>query len=600
MANTISPADQYKTLLSKYTEENRALKSQLRLISISRLIVFLIGGFLIYYLLDTNAAVLVSVFILTVAIFLSLVKFHSAKSSKSKHLTQLIKINENELKALENDFSFAENGDEYINSNHSFTFDLDIFGNSSVFQFLNRACTLAGKNILAKWISNPFVERNNILSRQAAIQELKKDINWRQNFIATGNRWKEKSNDKGSITEWANEEAIYYTKTKYKLLVAIVPALTIAIIILASLKVIPSSLVLMAIFTQWAIIGANTRKITRIQEMLGKKVKVFDKYSKLIKQIEETPFEASYLKDLQNGISKNKIKASTSLLRLSKILKAFEFRYNLLVAFFLNSFFLWDLISVMRLEKWKLELKNQLPIWFDTIGSFDALLSLSNFSYNNPEYAFPEIDTKEGSLHAENLGHPLLPSDKRVNNDFSSNGEGKFTIITGANMAGKSTFLRTIGVNMMLSMIGAPVCASKFIISPIGLYTSMRTDDSLQKNESYFYAELKRLKGLVDELKSGNKRFIILDEILKGTNSKDKQEGSKLFMQQLINLKGKGIIATHDLALGDLENKFPDNIRNQCFEIEIDGAKIFFDYKLTGGITKKMNASILMQQMGLV
>jgi len=251
-------------------------------------------------------------------------------------------------------------------------------------------------------------------------------------------------------------------------------------------------------------------------------------------------------------------------------------------------------------EKWQIKNRDNIKMWIEVIAQIDALESLSGYAYNNPEYVFPEIDDSSPVWIFKDSGHPLLNPENRVCNNFSIEDYGNFQIITGANMAGKSTFLRTVWVNLVFGMAGVPVCASYAKIYPVEIFTSMRTSDSLQKNESYFYAELKRLKELADILKNGEERFIILDEILKGTNSQDKQTGSRAFMEKLIEHKGSGIIATHDISLGELEMVHPGKIKNMCFEIEINGSEIFFDYKLYNGITKKMNASLLMKQMGIV
>jgi len=253
---------------------------------------------------------------------------------------------------------------------------------------------------------------------------------------------------------------------------------------------------------------------------------------------------------------------------------------------------------MLRLEHWQTKHNDKLENWFDVIAETEVLSSLANFSYNNPDAEFPRLQDSDNIFKAEKLGHPLISKTDRVDNEVEIKSKG-FSIITGANMAGKSTYLRTVGINLILGMIGAPVCGKGVTLNPIRLYTSIRTDDSLQKNESYFYSELKRLKAIIDELKRGTKLFIILDEILRGTNSKDKHAGSEALLKQLIDLKTAGIIATHDVALGILEKSFPDHIRNSCFEVDIDGSELSFDYKLRDGVSKNMNATILMREMGI-
>ena len=265
----------------------------------------------------------------------------------------------------------------------------------------------------------------------------------------------------------------------------------------------------------------------------------------------------------------------------------------------MNYFFLWDILQSRRLDRWRGIYKDYLEKWFETLSCFDALNSLACFSFNNPGFIFPEPVDTAFVLKAEDCGHPLILEDSRINNPIGLEGWKQFIIVTGANMAGKSTYLRTVAVNFILAMTGAPVCASKFVFSPAEIFTSIRTRDNLLQNESYFFAELKRLKAIIDELDSGTQLFIILDEILKGTNSKDKQMGSLALLKQLIRYNATGLIATHDLSLGSLIEEFPENIRNKRFEVEIENDNLVFDYTLKDGISRNLNATFLMKKMGI-
>jgi DNA mismatch repair ATPase MutS len=323
------------------------------------------------------------------------------------------------------------------------------------------------------------------------------------------------------------------------------------------------------------------------------------KYGELFRYIEQEVYHSELAASIKNRLKSDRYGARERINRLALIVSAFDNRLNILAGVILNGLFLWDIQCVLRLEKWKTEYKDKVSGWFNALGEYDALCSLANFAFNHPEFVFPEPDI-EVILDFKQTGHPLIPPDTRVDNDMQINRQGEFVIITGANMAGKSTFLRTVTVNLLLGMAGAPVCAQNAKFSPVEIFSSMRTSDSLQKNESCFYTELKRLNELFEQLEKGNRLFIVLDEILKGTNSADKQKGSRAVLEKIIRLNGSGLIATHDLDLAELEKKYPDNLKNKCFEIEIDGDKIQFDYKLCDGITKKMNALLLMQQMGII
>jgi DNA mismatch repair ATPase MutS len=255
---------------------------------------------------------------------------------------------------------------------------------------------------------------------------------------------------------------------------------------------------------------------------------------------------------------------------------------------------------VYKLWDWHNRNHKKLNHWLEVISETDALISLANFANNYPGFAFPEIKVGQFSFYAEKLGHPLLHENKRVCNDIEINGWSKVMIITGANMAGKSTFLRTVGVNLILARTGAPVCAGKMVFTPIEMYTNMRTTDSLLKDESYFFAELKRIKGVLDWLKKGEHIFVILDEMLKGTNSVDKLNGSRELLRKLVQYKSVSLIATHDLKLSEMEAEFPQQIFNKCFEIRIENDELVFDYKLSDGATKTMNATFLMKKMGII
>lgn len=265
----------------------------------------------------------------------------------------------------------------------------------------------------------------------------------------------------------------------------------------------------------------------------------------------------------------------------------------------LNGFLLWDLQCILRLEQWKKANADLVPGWFGILGKFEALNSLANFKFNHPESVFPEIAGGNMILHAEFLGHPLIPTGENIRNSLKISRPGEFMLITGSNMAGKSTFLRTVGVNLVLAGAGAPVLAEQMTWNPLKLLTSMRVWDSLSNRESTFYVELKRLRMILEAIRSGGPVMVLLDEILTGTNSRDKHFGSEMFIRQLIREGASGLVATHDLELGKLEQEFPDKVLNYCFEVQIEKEEFRYDYKLRRGICKTLNATELMKKMGV-
>jgi DNA mismatch repair ATPase MutS len=406
-------------------------------------------------------------------------------------------------------------------------------------------------------------------------------------------------NDKTELTEWLESESPVHNLKLLLLLAYGLPTITIICIALSVAGIIefPSFLIVI----QLLIVFIYARQTMQVQNVITSKSKILNRYAQSLILIENTRFNSEYLTGLQKKLIAHEGKIpSKAIYQLSVILNYMDSNLNILVSIFLNGLFMFNLHLLLKVEKWKKQNQNHVPEWFDSIADFDALCSLANFGYNNPEFLYPEPVNDEFAFSAENLGHPLISAEQRVVNDIEINGWNQFAIITGANMSGKSTFLRTLGVNYILAMAGAPVCASKLSFSPIQIHSSIRTSDSLVKHESYFYAELKRLKQIIDELESGKKKLILLDEILKGTNSKDKQAGSIALIEQLLHYKSVGLFATHDLMLGKLATRFPGQVNNLCFEIHIQNDKMLIDYKLHKGVCKNLNATYLMKNMGIL
>lgn len=595
-----SPLGIYKQKKDFYADKEQSLKSRLNWLSFFRFFIFIVA-LILFFVWFANHRVLSFIALISgIIAFALLLKKYAVLEVEKNRTTCLHRINKNEIKAIQGDFSSFYPGAEYLDQENPYSYDLDLFGEGSIFQYLDRTCTCEGNKLLAQWLTHLSKEENEIKSRQKAVSDLCGRLDWRQTFEAVGECSDEKSSDKSAFIQWLSQPSAFFERKFYRFARFVIPAITLAIIILASCSLISWYALLLAFLVQLSIVGSANKYIIPSYSQLGKKEQAINKYRRLTEMVIKEKFTSDRLCDLQETLVDGSGFSLKELEQLGKILHSFEQRNNMIAGFLLNGFLLWNIQCVWNLECWRYRNKLLAERWFDSIAEFDVLSSLANFRYNHPDYVFPGISLENPVLKSKQMGHPLLDQKARVCNDFQIESLGQFAIITGANMAGKSTFLRTIGVNLILAMTGAPVCAEEFLFKPLDLFTSMRTTDSLTKNESYFYAELKRLKELIGKLESGEKIFVILDEILKGTNSADKQAGSKAILKKLIQLNGVGIIATHDLSLTDLQGQYPRSIQNKCFEIEINGAKIYFDYILRDGITRKMNAMLLMQQMGLV
>ncbi|MFP4023485.1 MAG: MutS-related protein [Thiohalospira sp.] len=589
----------YKDKIDTLKKRESKIKQNILWLGILRFISFIL--FIVWIVFSVNNLTWVNIFFSAFWLFcfISLVIFHISQNREILMVRNLIKINHEELNALDYNFSAFNSGKQYIERNHAYAFDLDLFGEGSLFQLLNRTFTQAGEQLLAhKWM-NPIMDKQKIEKIQKAIQELSDKIDWRQHLQATGKLVKLSENDNQKIKLWVNEPVYFINRWIFRFLVFVLPFFTLSFLVLFIFGLLHYSVFVFFSLLQLFFASTIMRKTNKEQRVVTEEIEILKNYHQIISIIENTSFACTELSDIKKGLFINEnYSASNVLKKLIRIIDAFDTRLNLIVGLFLNATLMWDLLSLMRLERWKKNYGNHIMYWIKIIAQFDTYCSLANFRFNYPEFIFPQIiDHKV--LEAKAIGHPLIHSEKRVNNDFIIEKPGQINIITGANMAGKSTFLRTIGINLILGLNGMPVCANEFKFKLMHLFSGMRTSDSLKENESYFYAELKRLKQIIEEIKSGKELFILLDEILKGTNSIDKAKGSKKFVEHLIELKATGIIATHDLTLCELEDKYPNIINNQCFEIEISGQQIFFDYKLRHGVTKNMNASVLMKQMGI-
>ncbi len=586
----------YSKNIDKYKSEYDRFNKQGKRLTLYRLIWF-IGGFISLYFAALHSVTLVIIELLIfVGGFIQLVRAHSKNQHKKEKAKSLLLLNQNERKALNGDYTAFESGAEFIDLNHRYSDDLDLFGKESIYQMLNRCISHPGKTILASFLNEGLTDKKQITERQEAIKDLAHRTTFRQDFATTISSKEESKSDKKELIAWLEEKHLI-SDSRIKYLLFAIPVVTITLLLLTIFSILNVNLFILYIFiVPLGIIGSKYKAVNVIQSHLSKKSAILLKYSKLLKLIEEEEFNADYLKKITHDEHQE---ASAKIKQLSLILTKLDYRLNIFVSIFLNAFLLWDLHIVWAMEKWKDQNKGELEQWFLRIGMIDALNSLANYSFNNPGYTFPKVSEKPFELNGEALGHPMLSYDTCITNDVTIKNEASFVVITGANMAGKSTYLRTVGVNLVLAMTGAPVFAKNMIFSPVSIFSSIRTKDSLQKHESYFYAELRRLKEIIDTLQAGEHLFIILDEILKGTNSKDKQNGSIALLKQLISLKASGMIATHDLNLGDLILEYPQFITNKCFEVEIVGNQLSFDYKLKNGVSRNLNASFLMRKMGI-
>ena len=559
-------------------------------------IIAIVAGF--YFLWSLGIIYVIIASVLLLIIFVRLVNADLKNQSKIEHTNQLVRINENELKFLDGNYYDFPSGNEHIPKEHPYANDLDIFGRASLFQYLNRTTSEPGSTKLAEYLKFP-ASIEQISERQNSIKELSSKMACIQDLQSFGSKNKITFSTKSRLEKWMKEPNVFSGFKPWKWLRYLLPAIIITVILLYIFDGIGDTVFYITLLI-FAVIAYQINKVVSpIHQQLSKVADELNTLSSSILRIESETFESALLKRWQSVFLQKNNKASGDILRIKKILDKLDLRYNLVLSLPLNLLLLWNLQQILDLEKWKESEQNNVNDWFDTLANFEALNSFGVLYFNQPDWVFPLIHPKYFSIEGKEIGHPLIPKEKRVNNfiDIASNAE--LMLVTGSNMAGKSTYLRSIGVNVVLAMSGAPVCATSFSVSHVQLMSSMRITDNLEESTSTFYAELKKLKTIIEKVNSGDKVFILLDEILRGTNSLDRHTGSKALIKQLIKKKAAAIIATHDLELANLKEDFFENILNCHFDVQVSNDELYFDYRLKPGVCNSLNASILMKKIGI-
>jgi len=530
------------------------------------------------------------------AAFLGLVNFYYRLKDERSLWEKLAWLNTNELAVLDGDLNGFPDGAAYLDS-EGYLDDLDIFGKRSLFHVFNRTTTSHGTAALSGLLRNSLLSPASILRQQEAVRALAGQSDRRQLLTAKGLLAGEAAGNLENIQSWLDTPPVLYQRKGLRILINVLTLCNLgtAYYYLSSNNYTP--LVAGAIIS-WAITGSYAKYINQQHQLISRKQSILDQYAGIIGVFNTVDVgDSGLLKEL-HGQTEDAHKAIRQLSRLTSF---FDQRLNVLVNIAFNTLFFYDLRCLAALERWKIAHRARFPQWIATVGSIECLNSLAGFAFNNPDYSYPvPVDGADLFISATRLAHPLIPADRRVANDFSIGKDERLILVTGSNMSGKTTFLRTIGVNLLMAQCGLPVCAASWSFTPMNLLTSLRISDSLQEQTSYFMAELKKLRNIVHRLDTGAPALVLIDEILRGTNSEDKTHGSELFIRKLIGHHCLSLFATHDLLLGQLEEELPGVVRNYCFESVIDGDTLHFNYQLQRGVARNRNASFLMKQMEII
>lgn len=585
--------EQFQQLFKKYTADAKQAQAKSSAIGWFRLFLFVGGLSLAVWCVQLQLFPLVAIILfLTITVFSALVNIHNKIRRRVRLLQEKAAINEEEIARLHFEFEGLDDGSQFIDSNHTYSQDLDLFGRHSLYQFIHRRGTDLGATQLANFLLKPSTVKA-AQKRQLSIKELSKDVDWRQEFQAHARLVDHEKTAHNKLYEWMEEDTPLLNKKNLSKLViglsVIIPAVAIAGIL--------TGWSWLYIFGLMAINGVVWRgqsdAIQKHKSTTEHHLKLLKSYAELFELMENASVDSERLIEIKSQ-SKG---ASKQIGKLRKAFEYLDYSNNALFGILANGFFNWDFLWTLRIEKWKSHHASETKEWFKLLGEFETLSAAAATVYAQPNWQWPTLDENLHGVTGKGIAHPLIKEKGRISNDYDLTGKGKVHLLTGSNMSGKSTFLRTIGINIILARAGFPVCAQSMTCGPIRLYTSMRTTDSIEESTSSFYAELKRLKRLIDLATQQDHVVYMLDEILKGTNSKDRHLGAKALVKQLSALGATGIVSTHDIELSVLEET--DNyLTNYSFNSTIIGDEIIFDYTLTPGPCKSFNASKLMEKMG--
>ncbi|NQX42605.1 MutS domain V [Pedobacter steynii] len=584
------------------TQESRitALKKKLNKIAFSRLGLFITEILIIALIINIGFnPILTGLLVVPLLLFMLLVKKQSAVQDELTYAGQLLWVYQNEADQMLFGKNGYHNGEAYQDEQHPYASDLDIFGAGSLYAFTNRCNTQKGMNLLAENFSRPN-DKKTILDRQEAIKELHTHIDQTFHFRAELQSHKpEQLNVIQNKLKYQLPEQLLFTNSPLlKFYIKAVPFVMLALLALGIFLggVAWQVFGLGAVFNM-ALIFFNLKKINKVYYGFTGSSNLLNAFSGTIKWTEEVKWNSTYIKDLFPG-QQQTLPVSRQIRQLSKIIQAFDARLNVILAAFLNLFLLWDLKCSVNLADWHSKYANEVLEGLGRICKFEELISFATLTYNQPDWNMPSIEDTF-HLRTSDVGHPLIPQGTRVLNDFTLNPHPTADIVTGSNMAGKSTFLRTIGINMVLAFAGAPVCAKEMSVSIFKVLSYMRIKDSLNDQTSTFKAELNRLKMILDAIKTSSNSLVLIDEMLRGTNSRDKYLGSKVFIEKLIDQQTPVLFATHDLQLSEMISDYPEQVRNYHFDIQINEGEMNFDYKLKHGPCTTFNAALLLKEIGL-
>jgi hypothetical protein len=576
-------------------------KKRLNQISYTRLGLFLAEVILVAIIINFGYYWPIGVVMcLPVLFFMVALKRGVAVQNDLKYAEKLLFVFQNEVDLIITGHQRYHNGKVFEDEHHPYASDLDIYGESSLYAMINRSNTVMGMNLLADSLGNPGNVKD-LPGRQEAIAELKDHIDQTFHFRAglQSHQPEQLQIIEDKLAYHLPQQLKFSRNKALRFYTNIAPLFSVGLFILGSVYGGAMwSFLSLCLLVNFAVVFFNSKHVNAVYLGFSGSSGLLNAISGTVQWTEELTWQSSYLQSFVLSSRPAEVPLSRQIKELSSIISSFDIRLNILLGPIFNGFFLWDLRSVIRIDKWYNSSSHQLIGGLHTISRFEELISFATLAYNEPEWNFPLL-SDAFYFEAKGLGHPLIRQNKRITNDYQFEALPTVDIVTGSNMAGKSTFLRTVGINMVLAFSGGPVCALSMKSSVFEILTYMRIKDSLNDQTSTFKAELNRLKMILQGVRELSHPLVLIDEMLRGTNSKDKYLGSKVFIQQMIREKTPTLFATHDLQLSEMADDHIKEVRNYHFDIQLSEGEMNFDYKLKYGACKTFNAALLLKEIGL-
>ena len=487
-------------------------------------------------------------------------------------------------------------GEAFRDPKHLYADDLDLLGAGSAFELLSTSRTATGDRMLAEWLLAPAAPEI-VRARQAAVAELRESLNLREDIALMGEDIRTAIDDQAMKT-WGERPAVrFFPGARWLALALACAAVATFVLFLAQvLSLRPFLAVVLAELIFGLLVRDRVRSVASLASTPARELKLV---RLLLQRLEKEPFQAPRLVQLTHSLDLHGLTASAEIRRLERAVEYLDSARNQFFRAFAAPL-VWIPQFTMAIEAWRQECGPHIGEWVAAVGEFEALCSLATFAYERPDAVFPELAAVPGPLFdGDDVRHPLIPRDHAVGNDVKLGGACALWIVSGSNMSGKSTLLRAVGLNSALAWAGAPVCCARLRVSPLRIGASIRVNDSLTDNKSRFYAEISRLRDIVDLARAGEPTLFLLDELLSGTNSHDRRIGAAAVIQGLVERGAIGLVTTHDLALAEIAGTLRERARNVHFEDHIENGEIHFDYHLRAGVVERSNALELMRAVGL-